>query len=240
MFIQESIKSKTYLFSDPHYNHANICAATTSWEESEISEDHAGYRHFPTLKDMNNTIVNGINNTVREDDILFCLGDWSFGGIEAIFEFRKRINCKNVHLIFGNHDRKIIRNDVLPESQQEEATLFVYGELIDADPICAQDLFSSVHHVLQLKIQRHKKQKAIPLFLSHYSHRVWDKHHAGWFHAFGHSHGSLDYAPNGKSMDVGIDCAYNRFGEYRPFSFNEFIEITEQQNTQIIDKHGMR
>ena len=59
---------------------------------------------------MNESIINGINWNVGQDDILICLGDWSFGGFEYIEEFRNRIVCKNVHLVLGNHDHHIERN----------------------------------------------------------------------------------------------------------------------------------
>ena len=44
------------------------------------------------------------------EDTLYHLGDWSFGGIENIWNFRKRINCKNIYLVPGNHDHHIKKN----------------------------------------------------------------------------------------------------------------------------------
>jgi len=61
-------------------------------------------------------LVNNINKTVGENDILFCLGDWSFGNykngenISNIRKFRDQLICKNIHLILGNHDHHIERN----------------------------------------------------------------------------------------------------------------------------------
>ena len=70
-----------------------------------------GYaRKFDSLQDMNQRLVDNINNMVGEDDILIHLGDWSFGGFDKIEEFRSQINCKNIHLTFGNHDHHIERN----------------------------------------------------------------------------------------------------------------------------------
>ncbi len=44
---------------------------------------------------------------VKPNDIIYHLGDWSFGGHENIKIFRNRIKCKNIHLILGNHDHHI-------------------------------------------------------------------------------------------------------------------------------------
>ena len=98
-------EQRLYFTSDTHYGHSNICRATTRWTESDNLT-----RDFKSLDAMNSALVDRINDTVGQDDILIHLGDWSFGGFENIEEFRKRIVCKNVHLVFGNHDHHIRRN----------------------------------------------------------------------------------------------------------------------------------
>ena len=238
----KNLISNTWLTSDTHYNHANICKATSKWDN--ISEDHLGVRDFNNLQSMNDDIVNNINKYVAYDNVLYHLGDWSFGGIESIFNFRKRIVCKTIHLIFGNHDHHIVNNRELPIEQQSEAKEYMYNvhniKYADDMLVTTQDLFSSVQNVLQIKYQKSRHIKAVPIFLSHYSHRVWDRHHKGWFHAFGHSHGSLDYLANGRSIDVGIDTANKRFGEYRPYSADEFIEICKETDVHNIDHHNKK
>lgn len=231
--------NKVWFTSDTHYNHSNICKTTTQWNIDEISEGHLGYRNFNSLEEMNNCLVNTINKYVGEDDILFHLGDFSFGGIEYIFEFRKRINCKNIYLILGNHDHHIEKNKPLPEHQQNESKEYINckNSITSTRLSTTQDLFLDVFHVKEIKVQFNKSKKAIPIFLSHYSHRIWNKHHKGYLHLFGHSHGSLDYFPNGKSIDVGIDCSNKRFNEYRPFSAMEAIKICNEQDIQKIDHH---
>lgn len=55
---------------------------------------------------MNRDMVEGINARVAPDDDLYILGDYSFKmTAEAAVELRDRINCRNVHLIPGNHDK---------------------------------------------------------------------------------------------------------------------------------------
>jgi calcineurin-like phosphoesterase family protein len=72
--------------------------------------------------------------------------------------------------------------------------------------------------------------------MSHYAHRVWPHHHKGSIHLYGHSHSNLD-DDWGKSMDVGVDAAYKRFGEYRPFSLDEVLKIMENKKIKIVDHH---
>ena len=95
--------------SDSHWGHKNICIGVSEWDDKEQS-----CRKFDTLEEMNELIVSNINKYVKEDDILYHLGDWSFGGIENIWEFRKQINCKNIYLVPGNHDHHIKSNKILP------------------------------------------------------------------------------------------------------------------------------
>ena len=95
---------KLWFTSDTHYNHANICSATTKWT------DPVTCREFVSLEQMNWHLISNINEKVEQDDILFHLGDWSFGGFEQIQAFRDSIFCKNVHIITGNHDHHIENN----------------------------------------------------------------------------------------------------------------------------------
>jgi len=196
-----------WLTSDTHFGHTNIAGP-------KISNWTSGYRDFNSVHEMNMALVDGINKYVKEDDILYHLGDWSFGGVHNILQFRNYIVCKNVHLILGNHDQHIVDKEI-----KYHDTSF--------NPI---EIFSSVQDVLTLDIGKTK------LFLSHYSHRVWLGSHKGVIHLYGHSHGSIpDY---GKSMDVGVDVAFKKFGEYRPFNIGDITNIMSKRTIEKIDHHG--
>ena len=196
-----------WITSDTHFGHTNIAGP-------KISNWSSGYRDFNSVHEMNMALVDGINKYVKEDDILYHLGDWSFGGVHNILQFRNYIVCKNVHLILGNHDQHIVDKEI-----KYHDTSF--------NPI---ELFSSVQDVLTLDIGKTK------LFLSHYSHRVWLGSHKGVIHLYGHSHGSIpDY---GKSMDVGVDVAFKKFGEYRPFNIGDITNIMSKRTIEKIDHLG--
>ena len=158
---------------------------------------------------MNDALVHNINKIVGEDDILYHLGDWSFGGVHNIYYFRKSLICKNIHLILGNHDQHIKDKEI---------------KFLDSsfNPI---DLFSSVQDVFTGKIGKNH------FHLSHYSHQVWSGSHKGVIHLFGHSHNSLKGI--GKSMDVGVDT----HPEFRPYHINEIVKKMEKIPVKFIDHH---
>jgi len=204
--------------SDTHYGHNNISNKHTSkWKE--------GHRDFNSLEEMNKTIVDNINNLVKEDDILYHCGDFSFGGIQNIWNFKKQIKCKNVHLILGNHDDHIRNN------KQLENCCITFDDGTSTN-LFARNIFSSVQDVLTVTHGKHT------FFLSHYPHLSW--HHAsrGVIMLHGHEHGQFNHLnTNVRRLDVGIDSAKNLLGEYRPFSIEEVISIVENNPPLILGHH---
>lgn len=84
-----------FLTSDTHFGHKNIIEYTN--------------RPFQTVEEMDTALINNINNTVGEDDELYILGDFCMnGGYEKRSRYRNMIKCKNVHLILGNHDTRLV------------------------------------------------------------------------------------------------------------------------------------
>jgi calcineurin-like phosphoesterase family protein len=172
---------KLFFTSDTHYNHSNICRATTKWTDADNLT-----RDFKSLDHMNTLLVDNINNKVGENDILIHLGDWSFGGFEMIEEFRNRIVCKNIHLVLGNHDHHI-----------------------DNDKNGVKSLFSSVSHYINLDLRRPLTKNMMEKFkfvLMHFPIASWDSMNTGVIHLHGHVHlpPHLRIA-DGKAMDVGVD-----------------------------------
>lgn len=55
---------------------------------------------------MNDAIVDNINGKVAVDDELYILGDFSFKmTAQDAYGLRKRIACRRIHLVPGNHDK---------------------------------------------------------------------------------------------------------------------------------------
>jgi calcineurin-like phosphoesterase family protein len=204
-------ENNVWIFSDPHYNHKNICRGVTSWRTPEGEIPVAQTRNFPTIEKMNASIVNNINNCAMPDDTLICLGDWSFGGFESIREFWDRIMCKNIHLVLGNHDHHIERNR-------------------DG----SQGLFKSVSHYNTLEIGQFKFR------LMHYPISSWDGLNKGVMHLHGHCHlpTNLRFG-KGQRMDVGMDGhpefrPYNVMDEVVPL-LRHREKLSEMTNDHHLD-----
>lgn len=191
-----------FFTSDTHYNHSNICRATTRWTDADNVT-----RDFKSLNHMNDTIVNNINEIVGENDILIHLGDWSFGGFEMIEEFRSRIICKNIHLVLGNHDEHIDRNK---------------------DNI--QRLFTSVNHYINLDLRRPSikgkgQMDKYRFICMHFPIASWDGMNNGVIHAHGHVHlPKHQRIGNGRSLDVGVDG-----NGLEPISLDEVLSLLKNQ-----------
>ena len=217
-----------YTTSDTHYNHKNICSAVTEWKNTRPGQT----RDFKSLSHMNQTIVNNINAVVGEDDILIHFGDWSFGGIEQIWEFRKQIICKNIYLIFGNHDEHIIANKILPNVWcngvwHDEPNPNNYGDSRDQYfDVTTQQLFSWCGHYEEFEIvypQINKKEPTprYKFVASHFPFASWDKLGKGRVHFHGHLHLDKQHKIHqGRSMDIGIDG-----NDFKPYELKEAFKL---------------
>jgi calcineurin-like phosphoesterase family protein len=189
---------RLWFTSDTHYNHANICSSTTKWT------DPVTIREFKSLEHMNSHLVGNINEVVGQDDVLFHLGDWSFGGFESIEQFRNQIVCQNVHIVTGNHDHHIQNNR---------------GD--------CQNLFSSVNKYVELNVKWPvgPEMHDANFVLMHFPIASWNNMARGAIHLHGHVH----FNPNvrlqeGKMMDVG--CEGNNL---YPIDMSEVLSIMKNR-----------
>ena len=117
----------TYYCSDPHAFHGNILkysrrvAFMTDADRSAFLalEAEGGDLRSLRMSDesidaMNRGLAANINARVGPGDVLWCLGDWAFGrGRDYPANarwFRDQIACRTVHLVWGNHDDRSIRD----------------------------------------------------------------------------------------------------------------------------------
>lgn len=61
----------------------------------------------------------------------------------------------------------------------------------------------------------------------------------GKVHVTGNSHGSYQPA-EGKILDVGLDSAYNIFGEHKFFTEEDVLEYMQSRKIQVLDHHQQR
>lgn len=90
-----------WFFSDPHFGHENMASVFTR-------EDGTPVRGFASAREMDATIVDAINASVRHDDHLYCLGDVTMNPA-GLARIMPKIVCKNRRLILGNHDKALTR-----------------------------------------------------------------------------------------------------------------------------------
>ncbi len=114
--------SQIFFSADFHFQHLNankLCG-----------------RPFSSVEEMDIGILNNINNKIQSHDILYFLGDFSFGPKLNIWNFLDNIQCKNIHYIKGNHCRSIaylqtennIRKRLLSISNRIDTTLVWHGQ----------------------------------------------------------------------------------------------------------------
>lgn len=88
-----------YYISDLHYGHENIIKICN--------------RPFNTVEEMNKSIVDVINNTCGEEDILYHIGDISMKK-KWYEELASQLKCKLV-CINGNHDKRFVQGEDILE-----------------------------------------------------------------------------------------------------------------------------
>lgn len=245
---------RDYFTADTHFNHGRIMKYSGR-TEFMTPEDRAAYEAIkdnkggPYLawtpseqsrKQMDEGLIERINAVVPPDATLWHLGDFAFVNKPGeVKKYLNAINCKDVRLIWGNHDR---RKAYLPgffSAYYESTMIYVFPDrtLTEAEIQADHDLKKMLHKAMSQK-------KVQPIQLSHYAHAIWNGSHKGWFHLYGHSHGGLrpwieQHMPNALSMDVGVDCTH-----YAPLSFSEIFRILGSKRAakpaHVLDHHGVK
>lgn len=186
-----------YFISDTHFGHSNIIKHCE--------------RPFDNVHIMDQVILDNINEVVGQDDSLYILGDFCFKGQKPL-NYRLRIKCRNVHLIFGNHENK------KKDYHLDELTTDMNG-------------FASLYDVQEII---HCNQR---IYLSHYPHRSWPASHKGSWMLYGHVHSKLDHedrASTRLTLDVGVDNTINYYKPFgQPFSFKEIQKIMESRQSNF-------
>jgi calcineurin-like phosphoesterase family protein len=153
--------TQQFFTADQHFGHARMLE----------------FRPFQTTDEMDRFLIDAHNAVVRDNDIVWMLGDFSahqdsrtasiFGQLQG----RKR-------LILGNHDT----------DHSENVRKGIAALAWDQPPT----------HYAECKIGGDR------IILNHYAMRTWSASIHGSWHLYGHSHGRLP--PHGRSRDCGVDC----------------------------------
>lgn len=195
-----------------------------TWFTSDLHFSHKKIteytdRHlFTSPEEHNDWLVERLNSYISKGDHVYSLGDFCFSHKpEHILEIISRLNgCW--HFVKGNHCQREAWNTISGMRKSPEWVNKI--------------LFVGDVKVKHFTIEEKKHM----FFMSHYAHRVWWNQHYGSLHCFGHSHGSL--ITKDRSMDVGLDAAYNLFGEHRPLLLEEVFMYLKDREVISGDYHS--
>ena len=206
---------RLFFTSDTHFGHGNIIKYSKrpflgpadqaelerigAWHNGDWKGE--GSSHWRMSQEavelMDAELLSQINGMVGQRDWLFHLGDFAMPGKGDYYRkcrsYRDRIACQNVVLIWGNHDKREIRD--------------LFSETYDLRMISPQDFSAKIvlcHYAMAVWDGSHRGN----LHLYGHSHSEAEP----W----------LERTMQGRrSMDVGVDNAAKLLGAYRPFSFEE-------------------
>jgi len=171
---------------------------------------------------MNNSLIDNCNAVVAPEARLFFVGGFLFGPLDeknfvaCAAKFRKKIACRNLFLVYGNHDRR-------GRKSAEFRSLFSFvGDYLEV--IACGDP--------KLKDRNHPSEASV--ILNHYpiEYPYWNRIKDGAIHLHGHTH----KGPEGpfreqKKLDVGVDSKAKYLSKnqgslplgatWGPWSFNE-------------------
>lgn len=191
-----------FFVSDFHVSHKNI-----------LTYDK---RPFVDINEMHTTLIKNWNEVVTDDDVVYYLGDLSFGRCDLTKWFIYSLKGK-IHFILGNHDKmrdiaKLGRFDHIHE----------YGtEIYVKDDVLKSARGSDGYQ---------------QIIMSHYPIFSWNRAHYGSWHLHGHCHGSLmksypDFYKR-KVMDVG--CSETN---YTPLSYTQTKDGMSKKLIASVDHH---
>lgn len=113
--------SKIFLTADTHFSHTNIIKYCN--------------RPFINVEEMNNVLIDNWNKVVKEEDIVYHLGDFTIDS-DNLRELVNKLNGK-IYLIRGNHDGKSIKfyNNIGLEVLPRETKLDKYKVILSHRPL---------------------------------------------------------------------------------------------------------
>lgn len=176
--------------------------AQNIWFSSDHHLDHANIiklcnRPFENVNQMNDVLIHNINKHIKSDDKFYLLGDFAHANFVKTREFRRKIECKKIHFIMGNHDYQSIN--------RKEAEL----------------IFGTVDDLTEFRMNKRK------YVLCHYPLKEWNGKRNGSVCLHGHNHNNLSCShkfgySNGLILDVGVDT--NNFVPYNLDEINLIMD----------------
>jgi calcineurin-like phosphoesterase family protein len=141
-----------------------------------------------STKWMTDTIIDNTNAVVGEGDKLIHAGDLLFAPRDELFErlrdYRKRIVCRDITLIWGNHDDSL--RDLWYNTGRYRGPQWAKASAE------TKQMFSAAYDQYMFNCNGQK------IWVNHYPGRSWDcAHHGAWM-LYGHVHDLFRYEDNGE------------------------------------------
>lgn len=183
-----------YFISDLHLFHKN-----------SIKFDN---RPFKDIEEMHNEIIKRWNSVVTKEDTVYILGDISFGLAKETISIIKQLNYKELHLIVGNHDTKLLKDKHF------------------------RNLFVEICDYKELIIDC-----GVGIVMCHYPIPCFKNHYYDWFHLYGHTHNSWEEKFMNEVVDImqakyKTQCKMTNVGcmnlNYTPISLDEVMQIVKK------------
>jgi calcineurin-like phosphoesterase family protein len=152
------------------------------------------HRPFTCAETMDLHLIDQINDCVDAKDVLYILGDFCWGATN-VGHYREQINCREVHLIQGNHD-----------------------------PNSAGKHFSTCHQFNEIKVRGQRITLCHYPLAVWPGHLKGAWHLYGHCHSLQEETLDKMY-PGRRSKDAGVDNAMKRLGRMGPFSFDILGEM---------------
>ena len=175
-----------YFSSDHHFSHRNIIKYCK--------------RPFANIDAMNEALIERHNARVRDEDVVYQLGDFTLAGPKVARLMFSRLRGR-IHVLGlpWHHDARWVPKHAGPSDFYSAS-----GHAVEILP-----------PMLVLRPKLGGERGKAHISLSHYPLAEWDAGHHGAWHLHGHSHGH--HVEKGRrKLDVGVDCH-----GYAPLSLDE-------------------
>lgn len=178
-------------------------------------------RGYLNAHDAAEKTIEKVNARVGENDILWYLGDMFLNASdEMCLNWIKAINCKNIKVLFGNHESNMFR-------LYKQEVFKQYGiEGIEVYPLRMGNIEFVGNHV---EIVIGKKQ----IIMNHFPLRIWKSDGRSSWMLSGHSHlqdvGRRPEAEHQKALDCGWDYKND------VWSFAEIEDVMSTKTVCILD-----
>lgn len=133
--------------ADLHFGHKSV-----------LDFDH---RPFPDVETMDRALIELWNDRVHEDDNVYILGDFAYRNEKSEEWYLRQLKGRK-HLIIGNHDTKLLKNDA------------------------AMSYFESMDKMM------HVSDCGVQICLCHFPIAEWNGYYKGHSHFYGHIHSRQD------------------------------------------------